>query len=54
MYLFYVSQSVQANFTMDRSGRQADEYIAPGVMFFYVFVCLSFCLYEPGNGTYGP
>jgi hypothetical protein len=29
-------------FAMDRSERQADEYIAPGVVFFYVFCVFKF------------
>ena len=35
-------------FTLDTFGHQADEYIAPEVMFFYVFYVSMFA-YEPGK-----
>ncbi len=37
VYVFMFFESVQAFFTLDRFGQQADRNIAPGGMFFYVF-----------------
>jgi hypothetical protein len=37
VYIFMFFQSIQAFFTLDRFGQQADRNIAPGGMFFYVF-----------------
>ena len=50
--VFMFFESVQAIFLpghfWSKVGRQADEYITRGVMFF-MFLCIYVCLYERGN-----